>query len=258
MERLTIIKVGGKVVEHKKSLQELLFNFSRYSGNKIMVHEGGRLVTSIAKRLDIKTKKVAGHRIIDDQVLDVVTMVYGGLVNKRIVAGLQGLNCNAIGMTGADMDIIRAVKRPVEKTDYGFSGDIIDVSTRELESIIDQGVVPIVAPLTHDGKGQLLNADADAIAAELGIALNHKYRVQLVYCIEKKGVLADLKDDDSVIHELSFQDFLEHKEEGAINEEMALKLYSGFSAMRNGVEDVLITSASELGGNIGKGTRLLL
>ncbi|TKG89067.1 acetylglutamate kinase [Puteibacter caeruleilacunae] len=258
MERLTIVKVGGKVVEEEDSLKALLFDFSRISGNKILVHGGGRSATAMAERLGVETKMVEGRRITDEAMLEVVTMVYGGLVNKKLVSGLQALNCNAMGMTGADMDLIRAVKRPVKEIDYGYVGDIMDVSTRELETIIDQGVVPVVAPLTHDGKGQMLNTNADTIASELAIALSHHYRVNLVYCFEKKGVLSNPEDDDSVISELTYELYQDAKEDKVIKDGMIPKLDNGFSAMRNGVESVTITRADQLGSNINSGTRLML
>lgn len=256
MERVTVVKVGGKVVETPELLQKLLFNFSRISGNKVLVHGGGRSATAMAKQLGIETQMVNGRRITDEAMLDVVTMVYGGLVNKKIVSGLQALNSNALGLTGADMDLIRAVKRPVKDIDYGFVGDIMDVSTRELELILDQGVVPVVAPLTHDGKGQMLNTNADTIAAELSIALSRRYRVQLIYCFEKKGVLSNPEDDDSVIRELSYSKYEEHQKEGVIVDGMIPKLDTGFSALRNGVEMVCITNSNELGANLANGTLL--
>ncbi|MDP4184776.1 MAG: acetylglutamate kinase [Bacteroidota bacterium] len=257
MERLTIVKVGGKVVEKPELLQRLLADFSRISGNKLLVHGGGKSATAMAERLGIETKMINGRRITDEAMLEVVIMVYAGLVNKKVVAGLQALNCNAIGLTGADMDLIRAKKRPVVDIDYGFAGDIIDVSTRELESIIDQGVVPVIAPLTHDGNGLMLNTNADTIASELAIALSRKYRVQLIFCFEKKGVLADPEDDHSVIRELDYQKFQEYKETGVITEGMIPKLDNGFSAMRNGVESVVISNPEALGGDLKHGTRLM-
>ncbi|MCL3781685.1 acetylglutamate kinase [Prolixibacteraceae bacterium JC049] len=258
MERVTVVKVGGKVVETPELLQKLLFNFSRISGNKVLVHGGGRSATAIAKQLGIETQMVNGRRITDENMLDVVTMVYGGLVNKKIVAGLQALNSNAVGLTGADMDLIRAVKRPVKDIDYGFVGDIRDVSTRELELVLDQGVVPVVAPLTHDGKGQMLNTNADTIAAELAIALSRKYRVQLIYCFEKKGVLFNPDDEDAVIRELDYTSYESYQKSGVIVDGMIPKLDTGFSAIRNGVEMVYITNSDELGSNVGHGTKLII
>jgi len=184
MDRLTIIKVGGKVVEEPESLKALLDQFSKVSGNKILVHGGGRTATEIANRLGIETKMVDGRRITDAKMLEVVTMVYGGLVNKQIVAGLQARNCNAVGLTGADLDLIRAKKRPVEDIDYGFVGDVDDVNTRELRLLINENIIPVIAPLTHDGNGNLLNTNADTIASEIATELANNFSVYLFYCFE--------------------------------------------------------------------------
>ena len=170
MEKLTIVKVGGKIVEEEGSLKQLLADFNHISGNKILVHGGGRSATTLAEKLGMVTTIVEGRRITDQSMLDVVTMVYGGLVNKKIVAGLQGLGCNAAGFTGADMGIIRSIKRPVREIDYGFVGDVVNVNTRELCLLMQQGVSPVIAPITHNGKGLLLNTNADTIASELAIA----------------------------------------------------------------------------------------
>ncbi len=189
MDKLTIIKVGGKVVEEAESLKLLLNEFTKISGNKILVHGGGRSATTIASKLGIKTKMVDGRRITDSDMLEVVTMVYGGLVNKKIVAGLQALGCNSIGITGADLDTIRAHKRIVKDIDYGYVGDIEEVNTAELRLLLSDNVVPVVAPLTHDGKGQLLNTNADTIASGLAAELSNYFQVILVYCFEKKGCI---------------------------------------------------------------------
>ena len=172
MDRLTIIKVGGKVVEDTLSMNTLLDQFNKISGNKILVHGGGSIATEMASQLGIETKMVEGRRITDAAMLDVVTMVYGGLINKRIVAALQARNCNAMGLTGADLGFIRAKKRLVQDVDYGFVGDVKEVNSRELRLLLNENVVPVIAPLTHDGSGQLLNTNADTIASEIGIELS--------------------------------------------------------------------------------------
>ena len=199
MEKLTVIKVGGKIVEEPETLDRLLADFSALPGYKVLVHGGGRSATQLAARLGIESHMVNGRRITDAETLKVVTMVYGGLVNKNIVAGLQAKGVNAIGLTGADMDVIRSVKRPVQEVDYGFVGDVKRVNTDLLASLIHQGVVPVMAPLTHDGAGHLLNTNADTIAGETAKALARHFEVTLVYCFEKKGVLRDADDDESVI-----------------------------------------------------------
>lgn len=255
MDKLTIIKVGGKVVEEPESLNTLLNQIHKVSGNKILIHGGGRTATEIAAKLGIKTKMVDGRRITDAETLEVVTMVYGGLINKRIVAGLQARNCNAVGLTGADLDLIRAKKRPVNKIDYGFVGDVADVNTRELRMLIDENVVPVIAPLTHDGKGNLLNTNADTIASEIAIELSNHYNVYLFYCFEKSGVLLDSEDDTTVIHDLDSALFEQCKNEDVINAGMIPKLDNGFRAKRKGVKEVLITNPENI--ITGRGTRLV-
>jgi acetylglutamate kinase len=255
MDKLTIIKVGGKVVEEPESLNTLLNQIHSVSGNKILIHGGGRTATEIAAKLGIKTKMVDGRRITDEETLEVVTMVYGGLINKRIVAGLQARNCNAVGLTGADLDLIRAKKRPVNKIDYGFVGDVDDVNTRELRMLINENVVPVIAPLTHDGKGNILNTNADTIASEIAIELSNHYNVYLFYCFEKSGVLLNSEDDTTVIHDLDSDLFEQYQKEDVINAGMIPKLDNGFRAKRKGVKEVLITNPENI--ITGRGTRLV-
>lgn len=193
MDKLTIIKVGGKIVEEEATLRKLLQDFSALEGYKILVHGGGRSATKIASQLGIESQMVEGRRITDAETLKVVTMVYGGLVNKNIVAGLQSLNVNALGLTGADMNLIRSEKRPVTTVDYGYVGDVKEVNATLLVSLIKQGIVPVLAPLTHDKEGNMLNTNADTIAGETAKALATSFDVTLVYCFEKKGVLRDEK-----------------------------------------------------------------
>nr|WP_319570862.1 acetylglutamate kinase [uncultured Draconibacterium sp.] len=254
MDRLTIIKVGGKVVEEPESLNALLDQFRKISGNKLLVHGGGRTATEIAKRLDIETKMVDGRRITDADMLEVVTMVYGGLVNKKIVAGLQARDMNAVGLTGADLGLIKAHKRPIQDVDYGFVGDVDDVNARELRMLIDENVIPVVAPLTHDAKGQLLNTNADTIASELAIELSNYFKVYLFYCFEKRGVLTDPNDETSVIYDLDYKLFDQYKNEGVISDGMIPKLDNGFRAKAKGVQEILITNPENIA--TGRGTRL--
>jgi len=255
MDRLTIIKVGGKVVEDSESLNALLDQFIKFSGNKILVHGGGRTATEIAAKLGIETEMVDGRRITGKSMLDVVTMVYGGLVNKKIVAGLQARGCNAIGLTGADLNLISARKRPVQEIDYGFVGDIVDVNSSELRMLLGENVVPVIAPLTHDGKGQLLNTNADTIAAELASEMSSYFSVYLFYCFEKKGVLLNPDDESTIINELDMALFQQYQQEGIINTGMIPKLENGFGAKRNGVKEVLITNPENM--TNGRGTRLI-
>lgn len=186
MEKLTLIKVGGKIVEEADTLKHLLRDFAAIEGYKVLVHGGGRSATKIASQLGIESKMVNGRRITDADMLHVVTMVYGGLVNKNIVAGLQALDVNALGLTGADMNIMRSEKRPVAEVDYGFVGDVKEVNADLLATLIKQGIVPVLAPLTHDKKGNMLNTNADTIAGEAAKALAKHFDVTLMFCFEKK------------------------------------------------------------------------
>lgn len=255
MDRLTIVKVGGKVVEEPELLDRLLDDFNTITGYKILVHGGGKAATDLATRLGVVTKMVDGRRITDLETLEIVTMVYGGLINKRVVAGLQARNCNALGLTGADLDLIRARKRPVEDIDYGYAGDVENVNSRELRLILGENVIPVVAPLTHDGHGTMLNTNADTIASRLAIELSHYYKVLLFFCFEKRGVLSDPLDNDSVLGELSEPQFIEYQESGIISSGMIPKLYNGFKALHNGVSEVLITNPENF--YKGRGTRLV-
>lgn len=256
-EHLTIIKVGGKVVEEEASLISLLKDFSRIAGNKILVHGGGKTATQIAEKLGIESNLVEGRRITDTEMLKVVTMVYAGLVNKNVVAGLQALGTNAIGLTGADLDMIRAVKRPVTDIDYGYVGDIKRINNSSMFELIDAGAVPVIAPITHDGKGQLLNTNADTIASELAISLGYRYDVRLVFCFEKSGVLMNEADEKSVISEITPEYFEELKSQGIISGGMIPKLFNGFSALKQGVGAIVITNPLGLTGGL-RGTRLVL
>ena len=254
-EKLTVIKVGGKIVEEEATLNQLLADFSAIGGYKVLVHGGGRSATKLAAQLGIESKMVNGRRITDAETLKVVTMVYGGLVNKNIVAGLQAKGVNAMGFTGADMNVIRSVKRPVKDVDYGFVGDVKKVNAELLGSLIRQGVVPVMAPLTHDGQGSMLNTNADTIAGETAKALAELFDVTLVFCFEKKGVLSDENDDDSVIPVITPELFQEYVEKGIIQGGMIPKLENSFSAIDAGVSQVVITLASAIhqeGGTIIK------
>ena len=243
---MVIVKVGGAIVEQPDTLQRLLDDFRAIPGNKILVHGGGRSATALSTRLGIESKMVDGRRITDADTLQVVTMVYGGLVNKNIVAKLQAAGVNAIGLTGADSDVIRAEKRPVTDIDYGFVGDVTAVNSVFLSSLLEANTVPVLAPLTHDGKGQMLNTNADTIAAETAKALSGLYKVTLVYCFEKPGVLLNPDDDSSVIPYISYYDFPRLVNDGTISGGMIPKIQNAFNALNAGVSSVLITSASSL------------
>lgn len=253
-EKLTVIKVGGKIVEEESTLDELLNDFASIEGHKVLVHGGGRSATKLAARLDIESKMVDGRRITDSETLKVVTMVYGGLVNKNIVAGLQSRGVNALGLTGADMNVIRSTKRPVKEVDYGFVGDVEKVDATLLSDLIYKGVVPVMAPLTHDGKGHMLNTNADTIAGETAKALAALFDVTLIYCFEKKGVLRDENDENSVIPLITPKEFEQYVAQGIIQGGMIPKLENSFAAIDAGVSEVVITLASAI--NRPDGTRI--
>jgi len=254
-EKLIIIKVGGKVVEEEATLSQLLNDFAAIQGHKILIHGGGRSATKIASQLGIESKMVNGRRITDADTLNVVTMVYGGLVNKNIVAGLQARGVNALGLTGADMDVIRSVKRPVKDVDYGFVGDVEQVNATILRDLIQKGIVPVMAPLTHDGNGNMLNTNADTIAGETAKALAGIFDVTLVFCFEKRGVLKDESDDNSVIPLITRAEFDAYVAQGIIQGGMIPKLENSFSAINAGVSQVVITLSSAI--NKNEGTRII-
>lgn len=247
MEKLTVIKVGGKIVEEKASLQRLLADFAKIEGHKLLVHGGGRSATHYATLLGIESEMVNGRRVTDAETLKVVTMVYGGLVNKSIVASLQAVGLNALGLTGADMNVIRSEKRPVKDVDYGYVGDVKEVNAVLLADLIGKGVVPVMAPLTHDGHGSMLNTNADTIAAEVAKALSAHFDVTLTYCFEKKGVLRDEHDDESVIERIDRESFLQLVESGVVQGGMIPKLENAFQAIASGVSEVVITRADAIG-----------
>ncbi len=253
MEKLTLIKVGGKIVEEEATLHALLDRFADLPGHKVLVHGGGRSATQLATRLGIESRMVEGRRITDAETLNVVTMVYGGLVNKRIVANLQARGLNALGLTGADMDVIRSMKRPVKEVDYGFVGDVKQVNADLLADLIAKGVVPVMAPLTHDGQGHLLNTNADTIAGETAKALARHFEVTLVYCFEKRGVLRSENDDNSVIPTIDRPSFQQLVSEGIIQGGMIPKVENSLQAVEAGVKAVIITKADAIG-LAGEGT----
>ena len=248
---LTIVKVGGAVVEDEERLSRLLADFSAIEGRKMLVHGGGRRATAIASRLGIESNMVNGRRVTDRQMLEVVTMVYGGLVNKNIVARLQACGIDALGLTGADIDVIRSHKRPVKDVDYGFVGDVERVDGDKLSRLIEAGITPVMAPLTHDVQGNMLNTNADTIAAETAKALAKIYDVTLIFSFEKKGVLARPDDDDSLIPVITRADYARYVADGTVSGGMLPKLDNAFSAISAGVSRVNITLATAIDGRHG-------
>ncbi len=251
-EKLTIVKVGGAVVEDELQLSQLLKDFSAIEGRKVLVHGGGRKATKMAERLGIETKMVEGRRITDADMLEVVTMVYGGLVNKNLVAKLQANGVNALGLTGADANAIRSHKRPLKNgVDYGFVGDVDQADGEMLGRLIEAGITPVMAPLTHDGEGHILNTNADTIASETAKALANLYDVTLIFSFEKKGVLRNPDDDDSVIATINHADFEHYKADGTISGGMLPKIENALSAVDAGVSKVIITLATAIDGKHG-------
>ena len=247
-EKITVIKVGGKIVEESESLGNLLDRFAAVEGRKVLIHGGGRSATRIAEKLGIESHMVDGRRITDSDTLQVVTMVYGGLVNKNIVAQLQARGVNALGLTGADCNIIKAHKRPVKTIDYGFVGDVEQADGAMLAKLVEQGITPIVAPLTHDGKGNLLNTNADTMAAETAKALAGHYDVTLIYCFEFPGVMRDPEDAESLIPTITRESYSELLANGIVSGGMIPKIDNAFNAIENGVKEVIITRADAIDG----------
>lgn len=251
-EKLTIVKVGGAVVEDEQQLTQLLKDFSAIEGRKVLVHGGGRRATKMAERLGIETKMVDGRRITDEAMLEVVTMVYGGLVNKHVVARLQAEGVQAIGLTGADGGIILSHKRPLKNgIDFGFVGDVDQVDGRQLSRLVEAGLTPVIAPLTHDGQGTILNTNADTMASETAKALAKLYDVTLIYSFEKRGVLSNPDDDDSVIPTINRADFERYKADGTISGGMLPKIENALAAVEAGVSRVIITLATAIDGQSG-------
>ena len=251
-EKLTIVKVGGAVVEDELQLSQLLKDFGAINGRKVLVHGGGRKATKMAERLGIETKMVNGRRITDAAMLEVVTMVYGGLVNKYLVAQLQANGVNALGLTGADANVILSHKRPLKDgIDYGFVGDVDYVAHQTLAHLIEAGIIPVMAPLTHDAEGHILNTNADTIASETAKALANNYDVTLIFSFEKKGVLSNPDDDDSMIPVITKEDFERYKADGTISGGMLPKIENALRAVEAGVSRVIITLATAIDGKHG-------
>jgi acetylglutamate kinase len=238
-----IIKVGGNIIDNEPKLSVFLSAFASFPGKKILIHGGGKLATKLATDLNIPQQMVDGRRITDADTLKIVTMVYAGYINKNIVASLQAKNCPAIGLCGADANIIRAHKREHPTIDYGFVGDVDSIDTKMLSVFLESGLTIVLAPLTHDGQGQLLNTNADTIAQEIAKSLAEKYTVTLVYCFEKAGVLMDAEDEQTLIPVINPLVFKKLKSEKKIFAGMIPKLENAFKALESGVSKVIIGKA---------------
>lgn len=259
MKELSVIKIGGNVIDNPEALKAFLNDFSNVVGKKILIHGGGKIATKIGDKLGIESKYINGRRITDDDTIDLVTMVYGGLVNKKIVAQLQSLQCNAIGLCGADGNIIPAKKRPVrwlseaeagevKAIDFGWVGDIKNeqLNIENLKLFIDAGLVPVFAPLTHDGQGHILNTNADTVASSLAVTLSKYYTVRLIYCFEKKGVLENVENENSVIKKINKEKYAQLVAEKKLFEGILPKVDNAFAAIDAGVKQVLIGDAKDL------------
>lgn len=248
MKKLTIIKIGGNVIDNSEKLYEFLKAFADLEGYKILIHGGGKMATKLAAEMNIEAKMIDGRRITDIETLRIVTMVYAGLISKNLVAQLQTQNCNAIGLSGADGNLIKAKKRPVAAIDYGFVGDLDEksIQTENLSKLIDNGFVPVFSAITHDGESQLLNTNADTIASAIAVAMAKHYETSLIYCFEKKGVLIDVNDENSVIREINPDKYEDLTQKGIIADGMLPKLHNAFEAINKGVKEVFIGKADDL------------
>ncbi len=257
MDDLFVIKVGGNVIDKEDFLESFLSDFAGSGVKKILIHGGGKIATRLGDKLGIESKYNNGRRITDGDTIDLVTMVYGGLVNKKIVASLQSKGCNAIGLTGADGNIIPASKRPVADIDYGFVGDVTpdSIGIDFLSLLLNNGLFPVIAPLTHDGSGQMLNTNADTIASALAVGLSKRFRVRLIYCFEKQGVLQDVDDNDSVIGLIDKSIYTQLKEKKKLFDGILPKIDNAFAAIDAGVQEVLIGDAKDILQNLTQDTR---
>src|SRR5690606_37653351 len=252
------VKIGSNLLDEPRDFEKALDLFSKMEGTKILVHGGGKTATEIGERLGVETKMINGRRITDPESLDIAIMIYGGLTNKKIVAQLQAFGTDAIGMSGADANAIRAYKRPIKNVDFGLVGDVDLVNSYAVFKLLQAGFTPIFCALTHDGKGQLLNTNADTIAAELAIAMSEQFDTTLYYCFEKKGVLQDIRDGDSVIYHIDSKAYDELLAYGTISEGMLPKMHNCFYALRNQVSKVCIGNAGMLEANNMEYTTLTL
>lgn len=252
---LHLLKIGGQLIEQQKNLEEVLQHFLQKEGHKILVHGGGKRASELGKALNVPAKMVDGRRITDESTLEIVVMVYAGLINKRLVSQLQRLHCNAVGLSGADGNSILAHKRIVQTIDYGFAGDIDQVNTHFITALLKANTLPVFCAITHDGRGQLLNTNADTIAATLASAMADDYEVQAYFCLEKNGVLSDPDDDEAIIEGLDKTTYESLKADGTISAGMIPKLDNGFGALEKGVKRVIICGPTSFLSN--KGTKLI-
>jgi acetylglutamate kinase len=246
MEKLYVIKIGGNVVDNSALLTNFLTAFSTIEGQAILVHGGGKLATSLAAKLGVEQTMVEGRRITDVETLKIVTMVYAGYINKNIIAQLQAMHVNAIGLSGVDGNLIKAHKRANANIDYGFVGDIDQVNQVFIQQQLANQSRLVIAPITHDGAGQLLNTNADTIAQSIAVAMSGLYQVHLIYGFEKEGVLADVNNEGSIISSINHLTYSQLKKENVIFEGMIPKIDNAFLALNGGVQSVIIGKAEKL------------
>jgi acetylglutamate kinase len=247
-ERLLVIKIGGNVIDDSNQLHSFLNEFSNIKTKKILVHGGGKIATRLGEKLGIQSNYIDGRRITDDETIDLVTMVYGGLVNKKIVAKLQSMDCNSIGISGADANLLPAQKRPVKEIDFGWVGDIETnkIKTETWQTLLENNLTPVVAPLTHDTKGHILNTNADTIASAIAVNLSLDYAVTLIYCFEKNGVLLDVNDEHSIVKDLNEKKYQQLKETKSLFAGILPKIDNAFEAINKGVQEVVIGNSAQL------------
>ena len=253
-----VVKIGGNVIDNEAALERFVADFAAIEGQKVLVHGGGKLATRLAEKLEIPTTMIDGRRVTDSQTLDVVTMVYAGLVNKKVVAMLQAAGCNAIGLSGADANVVKATRRAAKPIDFGFVGDISveGVDADFVLSLTARGVVPVFCSIMHDGAGTLLNCNADSVASAVAVALAQKAETELVFCFEKAGVMADIDNPDSVIPEIRPQSYKTLLADGVVNKGMIPKIDGAFRALECGVKVVTIKHSAQL--NEDSGTKIML
>ena len=247
-KKINVVKIGGNVIDNPSALADFIHIFTSLEGPKILVHGGGKEATRLSKELGIETAMIEGRRVTDRRTLDIVTMTYAGLINKRIVSMLQAAGCDAMGFSGADGNLIKATRRPAEPVDYGFVGDIdpAEVNDRLLRLLLESGIIPVICAICHDGKGTLLNCNADSVASAVALGASRIAPTYLTYCFEKAGVLADIEDDQSVIPLITEENFISLKENGTIASGMIPKLTNALGSAAKGVEQVRICKADAL------------
>lgn len=251
MERITVVKIGGNVIDNPEALKRFLQEFAQLPGAKILVHGGGKLATRLAERLELKVRMIEGRRVTDKGTLDVVTMVYAGLVNKQIVAGLQAAGCNALGLSGADGNVVTARRRPPEPVDFGFVGDIGRVDEELLRRLLEAGIAPVFCAIMHDGRGTLLNCNADSVASAVAAGAARIAPTDLVFCFEKSGVLRDPADETSLIREITAESYAALRSEGIVSKGMIPKVENALHAVADGVRSVAIKHADNLLNDLG-------